>query len=342
MLIIAPCPPLPQDPTDFAGVVRDQVRAPAGHQKHIELVHGVLDWKAFFQPLGLHVHGHTRTHRMREAGIDAVHCFRFVRHDHCGRPGGWQWPSDSIGDHAGDVILFAKMHMASEDLSERMVFCRNEAFHGLPVAPVPVPLLRADAQTAKELEKTAVAVQRPPWLLARAAAYLRSLIVEPPLPEPPSVGWLWAPAAGPGPEWAGAVAPSEFRGVGEDKTPGALEVEDRLIGKRRRTSEPATPPAVAALAGDRVAALAVGSSGAAKAPPPPKAVVPAKVKAVPKAAKAPPPAVSKAKATAAKAAAPLCPGLGCGKCRRSPNGCRECKRRNGWFEVSPGKWEHRL
>ena len=131
----------------------------------------------------------------------------------------------------------------------------------------------------------------------------------------------------------------EFRGAGEDNTPGAV---NRLIGKRRRTSEPATPPAVAALAGDRVAALAVGSSGAAKAPPPPKAAVPAKVKAVPKAAKAPPPAVSKAKATAAKAAAPLCPGPPRGKCRFSPNGCRQCKRRNGWFEVSPGKWEHRL
>ena len=70
---------VPQDPSDFLAVVRDQVGAPKQHQKHLELVRGVCDWKAFFEPLGLSVHGHTRTHAMREKGVDAVHCFKFQR-----------------------------------------------------------------------------------------------------------------------------------------------------------------------------------------------------------------------------------------------------------------------
>ena len=315
---------IPQDPSDFLAVIRDQVGAPKQHQKHLELVRGVCDWKAFFEPLGLSVHGHARTHAMREKGVDAVHCFKFQRSDDCGRPGGWVWPQVDCLGGPRDVVLTAKMHMSSVEVCEHMVFCHDEAFQRLPpTQPAPVPLRHADAQQVKEYEKTAVAVHRAPWHMARAAQYLRSLVAEPPPPEPPSAGWFWEPAT-PGPQWPNALALSDVRGLGEDKEPGALMVEDRVFKVRRTTDRP--PPDVAALAASSSSAVPT----AAKAPPAAAPAPPAAPPAVPKA---------KAKAKGKAQALPLCPGLGCGKCRWSPNGCRQCKWRKGWVEVDPGKWE---
>ena len=139
--------------------IRDHVRPPAGHEQRIECVGGVLDWKSFFAPLKLDVHGHTRTHHMRQAGVGAIHCFRFVRREHCGRPGGWPWPAatcreDPLG-HPCDVCLLGMMHTSGADLAENLLFCRHSSFEHLAVA---APLLRADQGTAKEYEKTALAV----------------------------------------------------------------------------------------------------------------------------------------------------------------------------------------
>lgn len=309
--------------------IRDNVRPPAGHEQRLERVGGVLDWKSWFAPLKLDVHGHTRTQRMRQAGVDAIHCFRFVRRENCGRPCGWPWPAATFpGDpqgHPGDVWLLGMMHLSGAVLTEDLLFCPHSSFECLAkAAPGARPLLKVDRGTAKEFEKTAQAVEKEPWRLHRAAAYIRQLIAEPLAPAPPSTAWLWHWAGRPagGLEWPTAVAAGDFGGVGEDKTPGELVIEDGLAprGKRTRTTE-RTPPEV-------VAAPAV--------PPPIPAAgdvdAPAPVDA-PASAEPPRPAGRRPRA-------PLCPGLGCGKCRRSRMGCRACKAKLGWFEVAPGRWEH--
>ena len=309
--------------------IRDTVRQPAGHEQHLERIGGVLDWKSWFAPLKLDVHGHTRTHRMRQAGVDALHCFRFVRRENCGRPGGWPWPEpagpgDPLG-HPGDVMLLGMMHWSGTALAENLLFCPHSSFECLDnAAPGARPLLTPDRSTAKEFEKTAQAVEKEPWRLHRVAAYLRQLIVEPPAPAPPSTAWLWNWVGQPagGLAWPTAVSPADFGGVGEDKTPAELMIEDGLAprGKRMRTTERGPP--------DVVAAPAV--------PPPIPAAgdvdAPASVDA---------PAAEPPRPEGRRPAAPLCPGLGCGKCRRSRMGCRVCKARFGWFEVALGHWEHR-
>ena len=315
-------------------VIRDHVRQPAGHEQHIERVGGVLDWKSWFAPLKLDVHGHTRTRRMRQAGVDAIHCFRFVRRENCGRPGGWPWPAatcpgDPLG-HPCDVWLLGMMHMSSADLSEDLLFCRHSSFECLPTsAPGALPLLNVDGGTAREFEKTARAVEKEPWRLHRAAAYIRQLIAEPLAPAPPSVAWLWGWAGRPagGLEWPTAVVAGDFCGIGEAKTPGALVIEDGLAprGKRKRTTE-CRPPEIE---GEAAPAVQPVDDVAAPAVPPPVAGVvgaPASVE---------PPRPARRRPTT-----PLCPGLGCAKCRRSRFGCRACKAKLGWFEVAPGQWEH--
>ena len=236
------------------------------------------------------------------------------------------------------------MHMSVADLTGNLLFCRHSSFERLAVAAPGAPaLLQADQGTAKEYEKTARAVEKEPWRLHRAAAYIRQLIAEPPAPAPPSVAWLWHWAGRPagGPVWPTAVGAGDFRGLGEAKTPGELAIKDGLAprGKRMRITErpppeveaaPAVepPPAVpAAPPADIVAAPAVPPPGIVDAP------------AVGEAAAAlPPPPARRARPKAA--ASPLCPGLGCSKCRRSRMGCRTCKANLGWFEVAPGQWEH--
>ena len=184
-------------------VTRDNVRQPVGHEQHIERVGGVLDWKSWFAPLKLDVHGHTRTQRMRQAGVDAIHCFRFVRRENCGRPCGWPWPEptgpgDPLG-HPGDVLLLGMMHLSGKALTENLLFCPHSSFECLgKAAPGARPLLTPDRSTAKEFEKTAQAVEREPWRLHRAAADLRQLIAELPAPAPPSMAWIW--------EWIGPAS----------------------------------------------------------------------------------------------------------------------------------------
>lgn len=305
-----------------------QVRPPKRHQNHIEWVSGVLDWKGFFDALGLQFHGHTRTRQMRQSGVDAVHCFRFVRSENLGRPGGWQWPDGPwcAGEHPCDVLLLAKMHMADTVVTETFPFCRNESFLCLGAGPASVPLVATDPATAKEYEKTAAAVAAAPWRLDRAAAYLRVLVAEPPAPEPLSVGWLWS-AQPPRPLWPATVAAEDFHGIGENKEPGPLMVHDRLAesGKRKRTTE---------CPGGGVAAPAVGAA-LAEAPPPlvPKALP----VAPPVAPMAPPPKAAPERPPRT----PLCPGLGCPKCRFTSFGCRKCKAKLGWHETTPGRWERR-
>ena len=312
--------------------VVSQVRPPERHQNHVEWVSGVLDWKGFFDALGLQVHGHTRTRQMRQAGVDAVHCFRFVRSEEIGRPGGWTWPESPPCqvEHPRDVLMLAKMHMADEALTETFVFCRNASFSRLEAGPRPVPLVATDTATAKEYEKTAAVVAQPPWRLERAAAYLRALAAEPPAPEPLSVGWLWSPRP-PIPHWPGSLEAGDLRGIGDDKEPGRLEVHDRLAdnGKRRRTTE---------CLSDGLAAPAVGAALAVKAKAPPPLAPKALPVAPPLAPKAPP---AKAAPKRPAARTPLCPGLGCPKCRHSAGGCAKCKRALGWHETSPGCWERK-
>ena len=333
-------------------MIRDHVRPPKGHQHQIEHIMGALNWKAFFKALGIDVHGHTRTSRMRDAGVDALHCFRFVRSEHLGRPCGWEFPELSQatkGEHPRDVMLLAKMHIASTKLEEQLVFCHHESFQRLADRPVVAPLVPVDARTASEYEKTAQAVAKQPWGLHRAAQYLRGLIGPLPDPAPPSVDWLWQPGPLDAPTWPTSVGPSDLRGLGEAKTPGRLEVHDLFaedVAKKRRRTECPPPPQAGpadASSGDpagppppAVAALAVAEPPPRPPAPTPKATA---AKAKPAAApKAKPAAKAKAKASAGP---PLCEGLGCGKCRFSVNGCRQCKKRLGWLEVAPGKWEHR-
>jgi len=322
-----------------------QVRPPRRHVNHVERVFGVLDWKGFFDALGLQVHGHTRTAHMRQRGVDAVHCFRFVRSEDLGRPGGWTWPDGPTcaSEHPRDVLLLAKMHMASQELTETLLFCRNDSFLRLGATPQPVPLVATDPATAKEYEKTAAAVEQAPWRLERAASYLRTLAAEPPAPVPLSVDWLWSPPT-PRPQWAATVTEDDVRGIGEDKAPGPLTVHDRLA-KRRRTTECPGDNRVAAPAVNGVAAPAVGAALAVKAKAPPPLVAKAKPVAQVPVAKAPP-----AKAAPkhgpqpprARPRAPLCPGLGCPKCRHSAFGCRQCKASLGWHQTAAGHWEHRV
>ena len=91
----------PQEPADFLAVIRDTTVPPKPHVNHVDHVGGTRDWKGFFAALGLEVHGHTRTQRMKAAGVYASHCFRFVRRRKSGRPGGWPWPDPAVASLAG-------------------------------------------------------------------------------------------------------------------------------------------------------------------------------------------------------------------------------------------------
>jgi len=326
--------------------IRDNVRPPAGHAQHIEKVGGVLNWKSFFAPLKLDVHGHTRTHRMRQAGVDAIHCFRFVRRENCGRPGGWPWPPTTCPedplDHPCDVWLLGMMHMSGTALAENLLFCRHSSFECLAKsAPDALPLLKLDGGMAKEFEKTAKAVEQEPWRLHRAAAYIRQLIAEPPAPAPPSTSWLWHWAGRPGGlEWPTTVVAENLCGIGEDKTPGELAIEDgRAPRTKRKRTTARRPPEGEVAPAEPVADVA------APAVPPPTARVdapasaedaPASAEDAPASAEPPPPPARRRTRTTT----PLCPGLGCAKCRRSQLGCRVCKAKLGWFETALGQWEH--
>ena len=79
--------------------------------------------------------------------------------------------------HDSDVILLAKQHISSSELSQPPLLmfphCLLERLAGQELKPLPRNEL--PARTIAEFRKTAVAVEAKPWSLHRAATYLRNL-----------------------------------------------------------------------------------------------------------------------------------------------------------------------
>ena len=68
-----------EEPADFQRVVKEKVRGARGRAVESELVPDAHDWKHYYAPLGIQLHGHT--------GNEAAHVFKFIQRQHLAHEG---------------------------------------------------------------------------------------------------------------------------------------------------------------------------------------------------------------------------------------------------------------
>ncbi|CAK0867742.1 unnamed protein product [Prorocentrum cordatum] len=141
------------------------------------IVDGSRDWKSLLENLGMQLHGHT--------GPKAPHQFMLVRRSHLVEDGATDlivsrggWGID-VEDHPDDVILLTKAFMRDTQLSQMPVlFIPHKVLHELgSAAPTEVnPRNEIPDQHRTKYLTTAREIEKEPWALKRAAAYLREWV----------------------------------------------------------------------------------------------------------------------------------------------------------------------
>ena len=174
----APCL---EDPADFANYLRTHLRPARGRRLHVEVLEHTLDFQAWFSVLETNISGLASTASEKSTN----HAWRSILRKHLGgHEGSTTWQVENphplwagVPEHDMDVIGLVKEFMSESRLSQL-------PFLALPhnvverLQPENLKVAPRRALSKVELQKyraTADAVEKEPWYLMKAAAYLRKL-----------------------------------------------------------------------------------------------------------------------------------------------------------------------
>lgn len=225
--------PILQTKADFEEAVAAGVTARDGRCLEVLPLEATIDFQAFLANLPVKVGGHTQTYQKTMRHEESVHVFTFQRRETLAD----SWSSQVVETFPdeppspNDIIMGTRHYMSSAgDSQPPMVFIPVSAWVDLPAEAPQMLCSRkpfSDKQT-KELRKTADIVEKRPWEMRAAAAYLRDLVSQDPESDsalPPSMPWVLKGARD---DVCAAEAPSALLGDDfawvEQKRPAAVHV----------------------------------------------------------------------------------------------------------------------
>ena len=169
-----------QDPVQFRERVRNYVMPIRNRALYQEHLHHSFDWTTFLDNIDINVSGHT--------GKGSAHVFKLVRRKDLFIGSGVdegeiqveEPASPSQEKHPLDIMLLIKTMMASTHLAQPPLLCCSHRdmqplLQMIQMASRPARALRLamSPEMIKKYLQTALAVEKRPWELTRAAHYLR-------------------------------------------------------------------------------------------------------------------------------------------------------------------------
>ena len=186
-------------PAEFRDLLQSKLCPPGDCVAEVvELMHASLDWKAWLAPLDVDWHGHTSSKYTKLRGQECVHCFRFMKRMHLNNVGASavqsEFPEPPSPD---DVVVLFKQNISDKNYCGVPVVClpagRTKLLCG--DGPKVVPRHRLSDNELGHLANTADAIEKRPWAMTAAAAYLRSFVENnvkgAPCTNPPDITWFW-------------------------------------------------------------------------------------------------------------------------------------------------------
>ena len=170
--------PCVQTPDHIMDIIREKVRPRSNRTLCVERLHAALDWRSLFDAVGVSMHGHTQTRKMKQSHVEACHVWRFSRREDVQWDGPIQsaWPD--IVPHRNDIILLVKQYLDDESYNQDpVVFAPNENVASLGSGPSMQDARKSlSDRQLKEFKATAERISVRPWCL-NPAFLLRVLCV---------------------------------------------------------------------------------------------------------------------------------------------------------------------
>lgn len=169
--------PVLEDPDSFVKAL-GRVKPREGRFNKAEQIHAAVNFKGFFELLGISVSGHTQTQQKTAMNQEACHVFSFIRRgNHEQRSPNVRNPFGTEEDEK-DVIMFCQLYLASNELAQDVVvFAPAAFFDKMPMEPTNCSSRHSlSERQQKEFAKTAKRIEQAPWHLNQGAEYLRKLV----------------------------------------------------------------------------------------------------------------------------------------------------------------------
>lgn len=173
-----------ETPDQFAETIVQGIKPREGRNLKVHRLHAALQFKEFFEHLGLKTSGHTQTKKKTEQHLEACHVFSFSRRDTLSGKQASSAIQELDADaprNADDIILSCQHHLASADESQApFVIATAKDFERLPAATA-IPVAQRcqfSERQCKEFEKTAWKISQAPWNMHLGSAYLLKLVTD--------------------------------------------------------------------------------------------------------------------------------------------------------------------
>ena len=104
-----------------------------GRELKVEKLEASLDFKSYYENLGVEMSGHTQSHSMNQKNIEACHVWRFCKRRNIDFDGAiaTSWPDEP--EHPDDVLLMVKHALADgQYCQDPIVFCPHVNYLKLP------------------------------------------------------------------------------------------------------------------------------------------------------------------------------------------------------------------
>ena len=110
-----------ESPDDAIKCLQHHHKPRQGRALVIEKINAAFDFKAYYEPLQVDMHGHTQTHSLNQQSKEACHVWRFVKRRNCHWDGPIStcWPD--IAADPNDIILLVKRRICDGSYSQEFL-----------------------------------------------------------------------------------------------------------------------------------------------------------------------------------------------------------------------------